>query len=486
MADSFKLDGSVDHPALKERRFRLSYDAAEPLVALGEIVIIVLSSIAAGGAYHAYAYDWFGNVDVFTGIGMTAALLYVSIAKSRGYYHLAALVTGERCGRRIVSAWLIVMLTLALLLFLLKIGSDFSRGMMIAFAGLGLASLLTFRVAVANYLHAALESHALAGRRAIVIGERREIAFLRTSDLLNRFGIEEVGRILLSDGPRDNLSLERPELEAIDAAVELARRNGAEEFVLAVQWSNVRRVELVRDRLQASPLPVRLLPDHNVTAILRQPVASTGAALSVELKRGPLTVAAQLQKRLLDVTAAATGILILAPLLLLTAAAIRFDSSGPIIFRQRRNGFNGRQFTIYKFRTMTVLEDGATVQQVVKNDPRVTRVGRLLRRTSIDELPQLFNVLKGDMSLVGPRPHALAHDDQYSSLIATYAFRHHVKPGITGWAQVKGCRGETPHVDQMRQRVELDLWYINNCRLWLDIKILARTCFAIFRTSAAY
>jgi lipopolysaccharide/colanic/teichoic acid biosynthesis glycosyltransferase len=110
----------------------------------------------------------------------------------------------------------------------------------------------------------------------------------------------------------------------------------------------------------------------------------------------------------------------------------------------------------------------------------------VLRRTSIDELPQLFNVLRGDMSLVGPRPHALADDDQYSSLIATYAFRHHVKPGITGWAQVNGCRGETAQVEQMQQRVELDLWYINNCGLWLDLRILAQTCFALFRTSAAY
>jgi undecaprenyl-phosphate galactose phosphotransferase/putative colanic acid biosynthesis UDP-glucose lipid carrier transferase len=486
MADSVELDGPVDHLTLRDRRFRLSYDAAEPLVAAGEIFIIILASVAAGGAYHAYAYDRPGNVDVFAGIGIIAALLYVSIAKLWGSYQLATLVAADRCGRRLVSMWLVVMLSLALILFLLKIGSDFSRGTMIAFAVFGLASLLTFRGAVAHYLRAALASQTLAGRRAIVIGERKELAFLRSDDLLNHFGIEEVGRVLLSDLPKDNLSLERGDLAAVDVAIGLARREEAEEMVLALPWSNVRRLDLVRDRLHASPLPVRLLPDHNVNAILRQPVVSTGTSLSVELQRGPLTVAAQIRKRLLDIIAAMAGIAVLSPLLLIAVAAIKLGSPGPVIFRQRRNGFNGRRFTIYKFRTMAVLEDGAEVRQAIRNDPRVTRVGRVLRRTSIDELPQLFNVLKGDMSLVGPRPHALVHDDQYSSLIATYAFRHHVKPGITGWAQVNGCRGETPQVEQMQRRVELDLWYINNCGLWLDLRILARTCVALFRTSAAY
>jgi undecaprenyl-phosphate galactose phosphotransferase/putative colanic acid biosynthesis UDP-glucose lipid carrier transferase len=157
-----------------------------------------------------------------------------------------------------------------------------------------------------------------------------------------------------------------------------------------------------------------------------------------------------------------------------------------VIFRQRRNGFNGRPFEIYKFRTMNVLEDGAVVRQAKKSDSRVTAVGRLLRRSSIDELPQLFNVLKGDMSLVGPRPHALAHDNEYGRLIANYAFRHHVKPGITGWAQVNGFRGETTRIESMMERIEADLWYINNWSLWLDLRIMLITCFEVARGRAAY
>ncbi len=174
----------------------------------------------------------------------------------------------------------------------------------------------------------------------------------------------------------------------------------------------------------------------------------------------------------------------LSPLLLIVAIAIKLDSKGPVLFRQQRTGFDGQKFPIYKFRSMSVMEDGPVVVQAARNDRRVTRVGALLRRSSVDELPQLFNVIKGDMSLIGPRPHALAHDDHYGRLIATYAFRHHVKPGMSGWAQVNGQRGETARVEDMRKRLEFDLWYINNWSLTLDLKIILRTCLEITRQQA--
>ena len=168
-------------------------------------------------------------------------------------------------------------------------------------------------------------------------------------------------------------------------------------------------------------------------------------------------------------------LLLLSPLMLLTALLIKLDSHGPVLFFQTRNGFNGRAFRIVKFRSMNVLEDGSAIRQVTRSDPRVTRLGRWLRRTNIDELPQLFNVLNGDMSLVGPRPHAVAHNNEYDKLIANYALRNHVKPGITGWAQVNGYRGETLTADLMSKRVELDRWYISTWSIWLDIAILFRT-----------
>jgi undecaprenyl-phosphate galactose phosphotransferase/putative colanic acid biosynthesis UDP-glucose lipid carrier transferase len=162
------------------------------------------------------------------------------------------------------------------------------------------------------------------------------------------------------------------------------------------------------------------------------------------------------------------------------------DSAGPVLFRQRRRGFNGRVFTIYKFRTMHVLEDGDVIVPAARDDVRTTRIGRALRRTSIDELPQLLNVLKGEMSLVGPRPHAVAHDDGFGKLIGNYAYRQHVKPGITGWAQVNGFRGGTPQIELMQQRIALDLWYIKHWSIWLDIRIALLTCSELLRRQDAY
>ena len=170
----------------------------------------------------------------------------------------------------------------------------------------------------------------------------------------------------------------------------------------------------------------------------------------------------------------------------LTALAIKLDGDGPIIFLQHRKGFNGRQFVMFKFRTMTVQENGDVITQATRNDPRVTRIGKLLRAASIDELPQLLNVLRGEMSLVGPRPHALAHDNYFENLLQDYAFRHHVKPGMTGWSQVNGLRGATPSVDLIARRVKMDLWYINNWSLWLDIQILIKTLFEVLRKRNAF
>ncbi len=186
-------------------------------------------------------------------------------------------------------------------------------------------------------------------------------------------------------------------------------------------------------------------------------------------------------KRLIDIGMSVAAIAICLPLLALLALLVRLDSPGPILFRQRRIGLGGRTFAILKFRTLIVLEDGPQIVQVRQNDPRMTRIGRRLRPLFLDELPQLFNVLRGDMSLVGPRPHAVAHDGYYSAQIAGYAGRHVVRPGITGWAQVNGAHGATPSLSAMRTRVELDLWYITHANIALDLLILARTPLELLR-----
>jgi undecaprenyl-phosphate galactose phosphotransferase/putative colanic acid biosynthesis UDP-glucose lipid carrier transferase len=208
--------------------------------------------------------------------------------------------------------------------------------------------------------------------------------------------------------------------------------------------------------------------------------------LALEIQRAPLSSGERSVKRVLDVVIASLALMFFAPVMLLTAIAIKLDSPGPIIFKQYRKGFNGKQFLMFKFRTMTVQENGDSVVQATRGDPRVTPMGALLRSASIDELPQLVNVLIGTMSLIGPRPHALAHDTYFEKILSEYAFRHHVKPGMTGWAQCNGARGPTPTVEHIAERVKLDIWYINNWSLWLDIQILIKTFFEVLRKRNAY
>ncbi len=191
-------------------------------------------------------------------------------------------------------------------------------------------------------------------------------------------------------------------------------------------------------------------------------------------------------KRALDLLVAVPMLIILSPLLLLIAVMVRFDSAGPALFRQTRLGLDGRPFDIVKFRTMTVQENGETIRQATRNDARVTRLGRILRSTSLDELPQLLNVIHGEMSIIGPRPHARAHDEMFARLISCYELRQGMKPGITGWAQVHGLRGETPTIESMRARVDYDLWYVNNANIALDFEILFRTALEVVRRRNAY
>jgi putative colanic acid biosynthesis UDP-glucose lipid carrier transferase len=191
-------------------------------------------------------------------------------------------------------------------------------------------------------------------------------------------------------------------------------------------------------------------------------------------------------KRTTDVLISAAALLLAAPLMIVVALLVRLSSPGPIIFRQRRYGLNGEEIVVYKFRTMTVTDDGATIVQATKYDPRMTRIGRFLRRYSLDELPQLINVLEGPMSLVGPRPHAVAHNEHYRKLISGYMVRHKVKPGITGLAQVNGLRGETKNIEQMEQRIRFDLEYLRTWSLRLDLEILLKTILCVFNDAKAF
>jgi putative colanic acid biosynthesis UDP-glucose lipid carrier transferase len=228
------------------------------------------------------------------------------------------------------------------------------------------------------------------------------------------------------------------------------------------------------------------VPDILGITIVQGRLQDVGGVPVVGLCESPFTGVNALVKRAEDLVLASLIVLAIAPLLLALAVGVKLSSPGPVIFRQRRHGLDGREIVVWKFRSMRALDDGLVVPQAVRDDPRVTRFGAFLRRSSLDELPQFVNVLQGRMSIVGPRPHALAHNELYRGLIGAYMVRHKVKPGITGWAQVNGLRGETETVDKMRARVEHDLEYLRRWSLALDLRIIARTVALVLFDRQAY
>ncbi len=464
----------------------ISFNNVGPVVSILDFVLVVAASIIAGIAYHLIELDSLGDISAFTVVGYGTGILFVLLMKSRGLYRPMALMSTANQLRGVGFAWLTVLLLLTSILFLLKAGAGFSRGSTIVFGILGLCILLPFRAGVAALLSEAAAQGLLGGRRAVFLGDHDELRSTISGCVLRQWGIHEIGRVELPSLNAGSSGLDKRDVAAVERAINMALANDADELVLALSWSDARRRDAICELLRILPLPIILLPDRSVDPVLSKPLIEIGPLVAVQVQRAPLSRGELLSKRICDLLFAIPALVLLSPLLLIVAAMIKLDSRGPIIFRQRRKGFGGRIFTIYKFRTMSVLEDGASVRQATKFDSRITRVGRLLRATSIDELPQLYNVIRGEMSLVGPRPHAVAHDSEFSQLIANYAFRHHVKPGITGWAQVHGLRGETPHIETMQKRVDMDLWYINNWSLWLDLRILAQSCVEVMRQRNAY
>jgi Undecaprenyl-phosphate glucose phosphotransferase len=261
--------------------------------------------------------------------------------------------------------------------------------------------------------------------------------------------------------------------------------NKVQEVWVAAPWEDKVLLDSALNALKETVVDVNVVPDMHQYRLLNQGITEWGGLPVISLAGTPMTGSERTLKSVLDWIAALLISLVLLPLMLLIALLIRLSSPGPVFFRQKRHGMGGEAIEIYKFRTMRQHKEGAgQVTQASPQDNRVTGIGRFLRHTSLDELPQLFNVLKGEMSLVGPRPHAVEHNDLFKSRIPRYMLRHKVKPGLTGWAQVNGFRGLTDTPEKMAMRIEHDLWYIQNWSLWLDLKILLMTPFVMMHKNA--
>lgn len=264
------------------------------------------------------------------------------------------------------------------------------------------------------------------------------------------------------------------------------KENRIQYIYLSLPMASQPRILHVLDELKDTTASIYFVPDMFITDLIQGRSGTVCGTPVISVCESPFTGSNGLIKRASDIVLSLLILALISPLLLLIAVAIKLDSPGPIIFKQRRYGLDGEEILVYKFRSMRVCEDGDTIQQAQKNDSRVTRIGAFLRRNSLDELPQFVNVLQGRMSIVGPRPHAVAHNEIYRNLIKGYMIRHKVKPGITGWAQVNGYRGETRTLDKMQARIDHDLDYLRNWSLRLDLHIILKTVLIVLRDRAAY
>jgi len=261
---------------------------------------------------------------------------------------------------------------------------------------------------------------------------------------------------------------------------------GVREVYITLPLGSQPRIVNLLEQLQGTTASLFFVPDVFGISIIQGRLKDMNGVPVVGICETPFTGTNQLIKRTSDLILASLIILLTSPLLLAIAIGVKLSSPGPVIFRQRRNGLDGEEIVVWKFRTMTTQDDGADVPQATRNDPRITRFGAFLRASSLDEMPQFFNVLQGRMSIVGPRPHAVTHNEQYRQIIRAYMVRHKVKPGITGWAQVNGQRGETDTLEKMRARVEYDLEYLRNWSLGLDLRIIVGTIRLVFFDRYAY
>jgi putative colanic acid biosynthesis UDP-glucose lipid carrier transferase len=264
------------------------------------------------------------------------------------------------------------------------------------------------------------------------------------------------------------------------------REHTVDTVYIALPISNAPRIEELLRELRDTTASVYFVPDVFAFDLIQPRCVEINGMALISICDTPFHGMNAVRKRFLDLVLASLVLLLTWPLMLLFALIIRLSSSGPVLFKQRRYGLHGEQIVIYKYRTMRVCEDDETVVQAVRDDRRTTRIGRLLRRVSLDELPQIFNIFEGTMSFVGPRPHAIAHNEQYRRLISGYMIRHKIRPGITGWAQINGLRGETDTLEKMQRRVAFDIDYLKNWSVRLDLKIVFRTAFLIFRDRNAY
>jgi Undecaprenyl-phosphate glucose phosphotransferase len=458
------LSGSA--VASENIQYRDARHALAGLVALTEMAAVVASTYVAFVGYHLIVWKGVPHTISYGWICIALAVMYGTVCLAdRQYDFLGAEWSQQSLYRGMFALGLAFVFLLAFM-FVTGTVTAYSRGTFVAQLVIALPVQLITRMLL---------------RRAVEMARRR--AYWRAPGIVVLVfpGVEKPQWMLQQLSSRQEEIRQVHHLETDRSDVQLkkilrdSRTLQCETMLILFDSDSMNAVSRAVDVLSELPVKVQLLPIGMVSFMHCSRVGYFGRARVLEIASGPRWVADQLLKRALDLVVAGATAVLMMPFMLVVAALIKLDSPGPVLFRQVRHGFNNKPIHVLKFRTMVSRPDEGQFRQATRGDARITRVGRILRRTNIDELPQLLNVIRGNMSLVGPRPHAVSHNEMFDGQIARLSRRHNVKPGITGWAQVNGLRGETDTVEKMRARIEHDLYYIDNWSFAFDLQILIQT-----------
>jgi len=462
----------------EERSVRKQFLSAPPSV--GSTIASLLEPVVAAGMLALFHELWGYRMD---GVAMALAILLL-VLMFPGVNRFGR--TGVGVGIDIILSWVWVLSVLGLLGYATNTLASFDTDMLVAW-GIATPLVQWALVAIGTAVQRHLASLPDARRPAVIIGAgRMGMRVAQMLKLRQAFGHDLLGVFDDRSADRVNLPEEAVLLGSLQRLPEFIEAHGVKDVFITLPLTSQPRIQSLLESLQNTTASIHFVPDIFGVSVIQGRLEDMGGVPVVGLMVAPFTGINGFIKRVSDIVLSTLILLMISPILVVLAIGVKMSSPGPIIFRQRRTGLDGEIIEVYKFRSMRAEDDGPVVKQATRDDPRITPFGAVIRKTSLDELPQFINVLQGRMSIVGPRPHAVAHNEQYRKLVKAYMARHKVKPGITGWAQVNGLRGETDTLDKMAARIEFDLEYLRNWTLGLDLLIIARTVKLVFLDRSAY
>jgi Undecaprenyl-phosphate glucose phosphotransferase len=485
----FQYEDTADLPALSGRRSASHAGKYRPALIVNTLKLADVSALLLGG-FIGYLLRFGFSTPISSAsylfIYLSTIVTIVSLHMAHGYQIRSLTSLSSQLSTLFIGG--VGALFLILICgFMSGTLREYSRIWLMSSFMIAVALLLLNRIAITKLVRRAVKTQQLV-ESVVVVGANEHAEKMIDAILGTPYSGVNILGIFDDRVDRPLPAALRPRLlGSTDKLLAYIRRNKVDRVVVALPWVASNRINALLKKLRTVPVRIDLVPNNLVWQFPTINMERLATVPVLTIANGRIDIQSGLIKRVEDLMISGLLLLFASPLMLLIALAIKLDSKGPALFKQRRHGFNNEIFEVYKFRSMTMADSASSeVKQATRNDQRITCIGKFLRRSSLDELPQLFNVLMGHMSIVGPRPHAVQHNLEYSTIISEYYARHNVKPGITGWAQVNGLRGETDTSEKMHRRVDADIYYIENWSLLLDLKIILMTGITVWFQETAY